>query len=109
MAVAGSRVDLTIAGQAHALDGANAGVKPGQAVLANVRPEAISIGTDSGLSGKVVTRTYLGEKMEYEVQVAGQVLQIVRFNPPPAERFAPGDRVSVALPQEGVQLLARGT
>ena len=51
----------------------NADVKPGQTVLANVRPEAIAIGArDGGLAGTVVTRTYLGEKMEYEVEVAGQ-------------------------------------
>ena len=60
-----------------------------------------------GLAGKVVTRTYLGEKMEYDVEVAGQRVQIVRFNPPPSERFAPGDAVSVRLPHEGVQLLAK--
>jgi iron(III) transport system ATP-binding protein len=79
----------------------------GQVVLANVRPEAISIGAGEGLPGKVSTRTYLGEKIEYEVAVAGQMIQIVRFNPPPTERFEPGAAVSVRLPHEGVQLLAR--
>jgi iron(III) transport system ATP-binding protein len=102
------RVDLIIAGQPHAIDGAHAGFKPGQAVLAIVRPEAIAIGTrNGGLAGTVVTRTYLGEKIEYEVELAGQRLQIVRFNPPPSERFTPGDAVSVSLPREGVQLLAK--
>ena len=54
-----------------------------------------------------MTRTYLGEKMEYEVDVAGQRVQIVRFNPPPSERFSPGDAVGIRLPREGVQLLAK--
>ena len=107
-AVAPGRTVLTIAGQSHEIEGANSSMKIGQAVLANVRPEAISIGSgDGGLAGSVVTRTYLGEKMEYEVDVADQRLQIVRFNPPPSERFAPGDAVSVGLPHEGVQLLAK--
>ena len=107
-AVAPGRAELTIAGQPHAVESFDAAVKPGETVLANVRPEAIAIGPrDGGLAGRVVTRTYLGEKMEYEVEVAGQRLQIVRFNPPPAERFAPGDAVSVRLPHEGVQLLAK--
>jgi iron(III) transport system ATP-binding protein len=102
------RIVLTIAGEPHAIDGENASVQAGQAVLANVRPEAIAIGAaGGGLAGMVMTRTYLGEKMEYEVDVAGQRVQIVRFNPPPAERFAVGDAVSVRLPHEGVQLLAR--
>jgi iron(III) transport system ATP-binding protein len=105
--VSPDRVSLTIAGQPHAVEGANAGVKPGQSVLANMRPEAIAIGKGEGLAGIVKVRTYLGEKMEYEVAVAGQMLQIVRFNPPPAERFEPGDAVSLRLPHEGVQLLAR--
>ena len=105
-AVSPDRVDLTTAGQRYAVEGAN--VQPGQTVLANVRPEAIAIGAPGdGLAGKVKSRTYLGEKMEYEVAVAGQTVQIVRFNPPPAERFAPDDAVSVRLPYEGVQLLAK--
>jgi iron(III) transport system ATP-binding protein len=106
--VSPDRVDLTIAGQPHAVEGAGANARPGQTVLANVRPEAIAIGAlGNGLAGKVKSRTYLGEKMEYEVEVAGQPVQIVRFNPPPSERFAPGDAVSVRLPHEGVQLLAK--
>ena len=107
-AVGPDRVDLTIAGQPHAVEGADADVKAGQTVLANVRPEAIAIGAaGNGLAGTVKSRTYLGEKMEYEVEVAGQTVQIVRFNPPPSERFEPGDAVSVRLPHEGVQLLAK--
>jgi len=107
-AVSPDRVDLTIAGQAHAVEGAGANVKAGQTVLANVRPEAITIGTPgNGLAGRVKSRTYLGEKMEYEVEIAGQTVQIVRFNPPTSERFAPNDAVSVRLPHEGVQLLAK--
>jgi iron(III) transport system ATP-binding protein len=107
-AVSPDRVDLTIAGQPHAVEGAGTNVKAGQTVLANVRPEAIAIGAPgNGLAGRVKSRTYLGEKMEYEVEVAGQTVQIVRFNPPPSERFAPNNAVSVRLPREGVQLLAK--
>ncbi len=107
-AVNADRVELTIAGQRYAVEGAGANVRPGQTVLANVRPEAIAIGAPGdGLAGKVKSRTYLGEKMEYEVAVAGQTVQIVRFNPPPSERFGPDDAVSVRLPHEGVQLLAK--
>jgi ABC-type Fe3+/spermidine/putrescine transport system ATPase subunit len=106
-AVSPGRIDLNIAGQVHAIEAAGARVKPGQTVLANVRPEAIAIGTGEGLAAKVVTRTYLGEKMEYVVDVAGQPVQIVRFNPPASERFAPGDAVSVRLPHKEVQLLAK--
>jgi iron(III) transport system ATP-binding protein len=104
--VSAGRVDVTIAGQPHAVHGSGLDVRPGERALAIVRPEAIEIAAPSGgLEGKVVARTYLGEKMEYDIEVAGQRLQIVRFNPPPSERFAPGDTVTVRLPNEGVQLL----
>src|SRR5205807_2130350 len=62
--VALNRVELTIAGKPHAIEDANAAVKAGQNVLANVRPEAISIGSGDGLAGRVLTRTYLGDKIE---------------------------------------------
>ena len=104
------RAELTVAGEPHAVEGFKAEVKPGETVLANVRPEAIAIGPPGdGLAGTVLARTYLGEKMEYEVDVAGQRVQVVRFNPPPSERFAVGDAVSIRLPREGVQLLAKET
>jgi iron(III) transport system ATP-binding protein len=105
-AIGAGRADLTIAGEPHAIEHSGAIFGPGQSVLANVRPEAIAIGArGNGLAGTVVTRTYLGEKIEYEVEVAGQRLQIVRFNPPPSERFAPGDAIGVRFPREGVHLL----
>jgi iron(III) transport system ATP-binding protein len=101
------RVALSIAGQPHDVAHPGAGFAAGAAVLANIRPEAIAIGAPGGgLAGTVRARTYLGEKIEYEVEVAGQMLQVVRFNPPPAERFAVDDAVSVRLPHEGVQLLS---
>jgi iron(III) transport system ATP-binding protein len=106
--IGSGRAELTIAGTPHEVDWTDSDFKAGDTVLANVRPEAIAIGRPGdGLAGTVKARTYLGEKMEYEVSVAGQVLQIVRFNPPPSERFNPGDSVSVRLPHEGVQLLAK--
>ena len=107
-AAGAGRVALTIAGRPHDIVGADTGFPAGSAVLANVRPEAIAIGPPGeGIAGTVRTRTYLGEKTEYEVEVAGRMLQVVRFNPPPAERFGPDDAVSLRLPHEGVQLLAR--
>jgi iron(III) transport system ATP-binding protein len=104
--VGSGQVELDVAGRRHALEG-DAGFAPGSAVLAVVRPEAIALGRDEGLAARVITRTYLGEKVEYTVEVAGQPLQVVRFNPPPSELLAPGDNVNVRLPHDGVQLLPR--
>ena len=105
-AIGAGRAELTIAGVPHAIEHSGAAFRPGQSVLANVRPEAIAIGArGDGLGGIVITRTYLGEKIEYDVEVAGARLQVVRFNPPASERFAPGDAVGIRLPREGVHLL----
>jgi hypothetical protein len=55
-----------------------------------------------------VTRTYLGDKVEYVARFASQDLHIVRFNPVESERFAPGSDVTINLPSEGAQLLPTG-
>ena len=91
-AVSPGGVELSIAGQPHAIEGTNTGVKPGQIVLANVRPEAIAIGKGDGLAGIVKVRTYLGEKMEYEVEVAGRCCKLcasIRRRPSVSSRAIP--------------------
>jgi iron(III) transport system ATP-binding protein len=72
----------------------------GNAVSVIVRPESIAIVTSStGLTGVVRTRTYLGDKIEYEVTFGGQMLNIVRFNPADDEEFLPGATVSLRIPE----------
>ncbi len=73
-----------------------------------VRPEAIAISGDAAASGMAAHgrhATYLGEKVEYELTLAGAKVQAIRFNPPSTERFAPGTVVKLRLPTEDVQLL----
>jgi len=71
-----------------------------------IRPERISIGPAGGsLDGEIVTQVYLGEKAEYLVKVGDITLQVVRADPPEGETLAPGTRVGLALPQDGVALL----
>jgi iron(III) transport system ATP-binding protein len=79
---------------------------PGARLRVVIRPEAIPLGpSDGGVSAEVVSRVYLGDKVEYIVRLAGQILQIVRSDPPEAENFAPGQDIGIRLPTEGVQLL----
>jgi ABC-type Fe3+/spermidine/putrescine transport system ATPase subunit len=80
---------------------------PGNAVGVVVRPEAIVIGTSStGLTGIVQVRTYLGDKIEYEVALGGQTLHIVRFNPAEDEEFLPGTSVSIGILPASVRPVA---
>ncbi len=83
--------------------------KPGQTVLANVRPEAIAIGAPGdGLAGKVVTRTYLGEKMEYEVEVAGQTLADRALQPAAVGALRAGRRRERAAAARGRAIAGEG-
>lgn len=78
----------------------------GSAASVIVRPESISMGPpNGGLTGVVRTRTYLGEKIEYEVTLAGQTLHVVRFDPAEDEGFAPGSPVSLIVPEAKLRLL----
>jgi iron(III) transport system ATP-binding protein len=103
--VAGGRIMLDVAGtmMSFKAPGSHA---PGARLGVVIRPEAISLGpSDGSVSATVVSRVYLGDKVEYVVRLAGQMLQIVRSDPPEAENFAPGRDVEISLPSEGVQLL----
>jgi iron(III) transport system ATP-binding protein len=104
-------VVLDLVGQTIRLPAA-AAIAEGARVSAVVRPESIAIvAPGEGVRAKVVGRTYLGDKVEYVIQLGEQNLQVVRFNPPQAEKFMPGEDISIGLPREGVQLLvepARG-
>lgn len=80
---------------------------PGNPVSIVVRPEAIAIVTsNTGLTGVVRTRTYLGDKIEYEVAFGGQTLHIVRFNPAQDEEFLPETTVSISMPPANVRLVS---
>jgi ABC-type Fe3+/spermidine/putrescine transport system ATPase subunit len=78
----------------------------GDLVNVVVRPEAIAIATSaSGLTGVVEARTYLGDKIEYEVTFGGQTLNIVRFNPAEHEVLLPGTNVFLSIPEANVRLV----
>jgi ABC-type Fe3+/spermidine/putrescine transport system ATPase subunit len=79
---------------------------PGTQLAVMIRPERISIGPPGGpLDGEIVSRVYLGEKAEYVIRAGSATLQVIRADPPEGETLAPGARVGLTLPREGVQLL----
>ena len=99
---------LDMAGVRHTVSTASTGLHPGQRVKAVVRPEAIGLtaATEPGAhTGTVVTETYLGDKVEVTVDVAGAHLHAVASNPRPGDRFSPGAVVGVKLPADALHLL----
>jgi iron(III) transport system ATP-binding protein len=78
----------------------------GAEVEAVVRPESIRLSTTGkGLSGQVVSATYLGSKIDYVVRIGDQALRVVLSDPTTGTRFAEGAAVDVVLPHAGVQIL----
>jgi ABC-type Fe3+/spermidine/putrescine transport system ATPase subunit len=60
-------------------------IEPGRDAILALRPEAIRIGARSegrdGLTGQVVSRTYLGTTVRYRIELAGQTLTVDDHDP----------------------------
>jgi spermidine/putrescine ABC transporter ATP-binding subunit len=103
--VSPDQTTLDIGGQKIAIR-AQGAPAPGDPVGVVVRPEAIAIvSSQTGLTGVVQSRTYLGDKIEYEVTFGGQLLNIVRFNPADDEGVSPGTTVSISIAPADVRLV----
>lgn len=111
LAATAGEVRLAVAGTEVAIAMTDGGLAPGAAVRVVLRPEAIGVGPVGAdtVPGVVRGRTYLGEKVEYRVDVAGTLLHAVAFDPAEGQVHAPGARVGVRLPRRGVQILPETT
>ena len=93
------------------IDGTGKGqmLAAGTAVTLVLRPESINISTGgTGLRGTIVSRTFLGEKVEYHVRVDGDTLQVTDYGAGGARVLAPGEAVTLGVPATGVWLLGGG-
>ena len=101
--------EVEVAGQRLRLAAASGTFAAGDAVTLVVRPEAIELGPSGtgpdGLEGIVASRTFLGEKVDYQVRLGPDVLQVTRYNPVPGGLLAPGQTVRLRLPAGGVRVL----
>ncbi|HET8578401.1 MAG TPA: ABC transporter ATP-binding protein [Methylomirabilota bacterium] len=107
-AVSPSRVDLEVQGRALWSPHAPPGLEAGQTVRLVVRPESVElrpvVGGD-GLQGTVVTRTFLGEKVEYQVRVGPELIQVTDYRPSHTGMIEPGQMVSLDVPPDAVRVL----
>ena len=84
-------------------------VRPGQAVSLVLRPEMIWIAEGDGrLEGLVRRSLYLGDSVEYDVEVQGQMLTFIETNPLRMRVHPPGSRVPLDFHAEMVHLLPEG-
>jgi iron(III) transport system ATP-binding protein len=122
-------IEVDVAGQRIRVSDEAARAGPGQTVHLVVRPEVIELRPapplpsplpggerieergepGGGVPGTIVSRTFLGEKAEYQVRVGTDLLQVTSYNPVRRGLFPPGERVMLHFPTEGIQLLPEGS
>ncbi|NLJ80194.1 MAG: ABC transporter ATP-binding protein [Firmicutes bacterium] len=87
------------------------GFAKGEKAFALIRPEAVKVAPLSSaeqehLRGKVQALTYLGEKVEYDLEVGGEKMKAVVYDPQPKTVFKPGENVAVILPEERISIVS---
>ena len=105
--VEAGKVAVEVLGQTIVVTGAPEGSKAGDVVRVMIRPERISLAREGaqGVTGKVVTRTFLGEKTEYHVAVGEHSIQATLFGQGRASAFTVGDAVQVIFPAANIHLI----
>ena len=100
-------VAVEVLGQTIVVTGAPDGAKAGDAVRVMIRPEriALAVNGSQGVLGKVVGRTFLGEKTEYHVAVGEHAIQATLFGQGRASAFVVGDSLQVTFPAENIHLI----
>jgi ABC-type Fe3+/spermidine/putrescine transport system ATPase subunit len=109
VAVEADAIALEVGGRRLRLPGRSPHAGPGVAVRLVVRPERIGLaGPDrpGGLPGTVVSRMFLGEKVEYHVRVGTDLVQVTAYDP--GRVYEPGEAVTLTLPPDGMPLLPGG-
>ena len=88
-------------------DGAS---RVGETVRLAVRPEALGIeaegpGATGEVAGRIVARTFLGEKVDYQVRVGEETLLVTRPDQGPGALLGEGQAVRLRLPPDRLALL----
>jgi len=107
LTAAASGLEVEVAGQRHRLTAADQRLEAGQSVRLVLRPEALRLqpsNAEEGLPGAIASRTFLGEKVEYQVRVGAHLLQVTSYNPRTVFRLA--EAVRLGLPTEEVPVLS---
>jgi spermidine/putrescine transport system ATP-binding protein len=87
-------------------------VERGMSVVVAVRPEQIEIASDKGsedntIDGVIARRTYLGDLLQYHVEVAGDLeIRVQRQNKLQQYAFEAGERVTLHWPQNASLAMA---
>ena len=108
VAASGAAPAVTALGTTFAVRALPASLGPGAAVQLMVRPEAVEVvaaGAAAALPATVVGSTFLGEKIELELECNGVGLQAIRDNTGLDAPLAEGAAVGVRLPAHALTVL----
>ena len=107
--IAGETAKIAALGSVIIARSVASGLTPEDSVQLVLRPEAIVIDRDTPGSERgqatVVSRTFLGEKIEYTLRCDDETLQAVRYNAGPSEVIAEGATVSLRIAEDAVAVL----
>jgi iron(III) transport system ATP-binding protein len=86
-------------------------VRAGETVRLVIRPEAVGIhpetaGAHGNISGTIVARTFLGEKVDYQVRAGEQLILVTRYNSGDGALLTEGQRVRLQVPEDSVRLFS---
>ena len=85
------------------------GAKPGDTLRLVLRPEAIELSAGGGgVPATVLTRAFLGDKIEYLVRCGSETLQVTRHNTGSGAAFAEGQVLALGFPAGDVAVLGAG-
>ena len=104
-----SELKVRSLGQAITLSNIKREFREGQAVTLIVRPEMIQIKKTGGLYGGVVRQAvYLGDMIEYAVEVAGVSILGTETDPHVTDLFPEGENVTLDFAEDCIQVLPAG-
>ncbi len=102
----GSKMDVEVFGTSMSLSGVRNSFSPGQAVTLIIRPEMISInGVNSPYKGIIQRAVYLGNVVEYDVEIGGQMLTASETDPAKTVIYSEGEEVAVRFAETVIQVL----
>ena len=107
--VAADKAEVSALGRRVAIAHVREGLAIGAPVRLLLRPEVIALARVQDAAceiiAKVLSRTFLGEKIEYLVDCSGEQLQVARHNAGPDDLFAVDERVALRFADDAAILL----
>ena len=106
--VSGDHVVLKILSTVFQIVHASGGLSSGQKVNVFVRPESIELTPDASkgqFKGKILEKTFLGEKVDYVLDVDGYLLNATSYDPLRHGTFSRQQEVGVRFGENSLQIL----